>query len=106
MGERKRLISLGKNWGDVMAVEHSSTKRNLLEQYLSARPDLHRPMEAIPRRPPGQPIPLSYAQEQIWVHAQLVPDLPLYNEPVTIHYSGDLDAVALERAFNEILRRL
>jgi len=39
------------------------------------------------------------------MHAQLVPDVPLYNEPVTIHYSGRLDPVALEQSFNEILRR-
>ncbi|MFY9560254.1 MAG: condensation domain-containing protein, partial [Terriglobales bacterium] len=39
------------------------------------------------------------------MHAQLVPDVPLYNEPVTIHYSGKLDPVALEQSFNEILRR-
>ncbi len=39
------------------------------------------------------------------MHAQLMPDFPLYNEPVTIHYAGDLDPAALECAFNEILRR-
>ena len=50
-------------------------------------------------------MPLSYSQEQVWLHAQLVPDIPLYNEPVTIHYSGDLDVPALEASFNEILRR-
>ena len=37
--------------------------------------------------------------------AQLAPDIPLYNEPVTIHYSGQLDAGILRRSFNEILRR-
>jgi len=50
-------------------------------------------------------VPLSYSQEQVWFHAQLVPDIPLYNEPVTIHYSGDLDIPALEQSFNEILHR-
>src|SRR5579864_5169993 len=85
--------------------EYSAEKRALLEKYLRAVPRLHRAIEAIPPRMPGQPIPLSYAQEQIWLHAQLVPELPLYNEPVTIHYSGDLDVAALERSFNEILRR-
>ena len=39
------------------------------------------------------------------MHAQMVPDVPLYNEPVTIHYSGDLDVAALEYSFNEILCR-
>jgi surfactin family lipopeptide synthetase A len=88
-----------------MAVEHSVAKRDLLEQYLSSGMDHRRPMQSIPPRPPNQPVLLSFAQEQIWLHAQLVPDVPLYNEPVTIHYSGNLDAAALERSFNEILRR-
>src|SRR5207237_539716 len=61
--------------------------------------------EVIPRRYQSEPVPLSYSQEQVWLHAQLVPDLPLYNEPVTIHYSGDLDVPALEQSFDEILRR-
>jgi amino acid adenylation domain-containing protein len=48
---------------------------------------------------------LSYAQEQVWLHIQRAPHLPLYNEPVTIHYRGPLDRAILERSFNEILRR-
>src|SRR5438270_4687142 len=88
-----------------MAVEQSTAKRTLLEEYLGGEIKFHRSLQPIPPRPANQPVPLSYAQEQIWVHAHLVPDVPLYNEPVTIHYSGDLDAAVLERSFNEILRR-
>src|SRR5947199_7407518 len=91
--------------GGVMATDHPDLKREMLEKYL--RGELggsHAPLR-IPRRKPGEAIPLSYAQEQVWVHAQLAPHLPLYNEPVTIHYSGHLDAKALEQSFNEILRR-
>ena len=39
------------------------------------------------------------------MHAQLAPELPLYNEPVTIHHTGHLDVASFERSFNEILRR-
>ena len=49
--------------------------------------------------------PLSSAQQQIWVHTQLVPEIPIYNEPVTIHRRGTLDVRALERALTEIVRR-
>src|SRR5271168_1757697 len=49
--------------------------------------------------------PLSYGQEQIWLHTQLVPDLVLYNEPVTIKKSGPLDIAVLRRALTEIVRR-
>src|ERR1700736_1876086 len=59
----------------------------------------------ISRRTPDEAIPLSYEQEQVWLHAQLATNLPLYNEPVTIHYLGSLDVTVLEKSFNEILRR-
>lgn len=49
--------------------------------------------------------PLSFAQQQIWLHAQLVPEVPIYNEPVTIHRRGRLDVAALERTLTEIIRR-
>ena len=49
--------------------------------------------------------PLSFAQQQIWLHAQLVPEIPIYNEPVTIHRRGRLDVAVLERTLTEILRR-
>src|SRR5712671_3505192 len=88
-----------------MAPEYSDAKRNLLEKYLRGELGVPRATPAIPRRKPDQAIPLSYAQEQAWLHAQLVPEVPLYNEPVTIHYSGELDVPALERSLNEILRR-
>ena len=50
-------------------------------------------------------IPLSPAQEQIWLHVQLVPHTPIYNEAVTIRRNGTLDVPALERSFTEIVRR-
>lgn len=85
--------------------ESPDAKRALLERYLRGELATRPGISAIPRRRPGEGIPLSHAQEQVWVHTQLAPDLPLYNEPVTIHYSGFLNAKALEQSFNEILRR-
>jgi hypothetical protein len=85
--------------------EYSEAKQELLEKYLRGELGTRPRTARIPRRAPGERLPLSYAQEQVWLHAQLAPDLPLYNEPVTIHYSGTLNADALERSFNEILRR-
>lgn len=49
--------------------------------------------------------PLSYSQEQIWSHAQILPEIPIYNEPVTIHRSGILSVTALQQALTEIVRR-
>jgi hypothetical protein len=79
-------------------------KQALLEKCLRGELGLER-AQKISRRRPDEPVPLSYSQEQIWMHAQLAPDVPLYNEPVTIHYTGALDPAALEQAFNEILCR-
>ncbi len=54
---------------------------------------------------PGSTAPLSKAQQQIWLHAQLVPEIPLYNEPVTFHHRGPLDFAALRSALSEIVNR-
>src|SRR5579872_119844 len=62
------------------------------------------PVEITPRVSKS-PVPLSYGQEQIWLHSQLVPQLALYNEPVTIRKSGSLDVAVLQRALSEIVRR-
>jgi amino acid adenylation domain-containing protein len=74
--------------------------------YLERRPEPGRAARAIiPRRPKAGPAPLSFAQQQIWLHAQRAPDLPLYNEPLTVHRTGPLDVPTLERTLTEIARR-
>lgn len=62
-------------------------------------------VQSIPRLVDGSVAPLSFAQQQVWLHAQMVPSLPIYNEPVTIQRHGTLDVQALGRALNEIVRR-
>lgn len=61
--------------------------------------------QVIARRSPEGRVPVSYRQEQIWLHAQMAPDVPLYNETLTVHRVGPLDAAALERSLTEIIRR-
>ncbi len=84
----------------------AAERRALLEKYLKTNV---KPVQAakpsIPPRNSGNKVQPSFAQEQVWLHAQMAPDLPLYNEPVTIHYRGPFNHAAFERAFNEILRR-
>lgn len=86
--------------------ELTEFRRALLERYLqgdapgrATRPD------GISRRAPETLVPLSFAQEQMWLLAQLAPDVPLYNQCVTLRMSGALDVPALERSLNEILLR-
>ncbi|HAN91024.1 MAG TPA: non-ribosomal peptide synthetase, partial [Nitrospira sp.] len=61
--------------------------------------------------PPMQPrprtgsLPLSFAQERLWVLAQLDPEGVAYNIPIALRVTGPLDVAALERSFNEVVRR-
>src|SRR6266480_3073288 len=60
-------------------VQLSEAKRSLLQKYLQG--DYQRSSAGagtIGRRPPGRSTLLSYEQQQIWLHCQLAPDLPLY----------------------------
>jgi amino acid adenylation domain-containing protein len=59
----------------------------------------------IPPRDPARTIPLTAEQSQLWLHAQMAPDMPLYNESITIHRLGKYDHRALEMALSEIVRR-
>jgi amino acid adenylation domain-containing protein len=49
--------------------------------------------------------PLSFAQQRLWFLYQLAPDNPFYNVPAAIRLIGTLDQTALERSFQEIVRR-
>src|SRR4051794_26345028 len=49
--------------------------------------------------------PLSFAQQQLWFLNQLDPDSSSYNVPLEIHLKGELDTLALEKSFNEVVRR-
>src|SRR6267143_2727855 len=88
------------------AAELSEARRTLLQRYLrggAARDDAQ--PSTIPKRKESGPTPLSYSQQQMWLHSQLAGPHLIYNEPITIHRHGDLDVSALERSFAEIVRR-
>ncbi|MEN8220852.1 MAG: condensation domain-containing protein [Pseudomonadota bacterium] len=61
--------------------------------------------------PPLQPVPrtgtlpLSFAQERLWLLHQLEPDSPIYNKSIIQRLKGPLNVAALEQSLNEILRR-
>ncbi len=50
-------------------------------------------------------LPLSFAQERLWVLDRIEPNNPLYNIPRALRLKGTLQTAALERALNEIVRR-
>ncbi|HEX2266114.1 MAG TPA: AMP-binding protein, partial [Solirubrobacterales bacterium] len=53
----------------------------------------------------SRPLPLSFAQQGLWFLDQLEPGNPFYNCPGAVRLEGQLDAAALERALNEVVRR-
>src|ERR1700738_601504 len=85
--------------------EMSDAKRALLEKYLRGNVAPSAASWTVNRRPAGQPALTSLGQEQLWVHAQMVDDLLLYNEPVTVRRTGSLDVSALKQSLKEIIRR-
>jgi len=50
-------------------------------------------------------LPLSFAQQRLWFLDKLVPNNPFYNVPAAIRLTGSLNFEALEKTFNEIVRR-
>jgi len=53
----------------------------------------------------NEPIPLSFAQQRLWFLDQLEPGIPVYNRPVVLRLTGQLDIEVLDRCLNEIVRR-
>ena len=60
------------------------------------------PITPVPR---NGGVPLSFAQERLWVLDQIEPNNPLYNIPRTLRMRGPLRTDVLEKAINEIVRR-
>ncbi|BCJ65766.1 condensation domain-containing protein [Polymorphospora rubra] len=62
--------------------------------------------DTITRRPPSDgPLPLAYAQRQLWFLDRLSPGNPFYNNPVAFDIAGALDVAALTWALTEVVRR-
>src|SRR4051794_25264491 len=59
----------------------------------------------IPRRPTGEAVPLSFAQQRVWFLEPLDPRSPAYNMSAALLFKGSLDRPAFHRAFAEIVRR-
>src|SRR5262249_50467945 len=57
------------------------------------------------RADPGAPVPLSPAQERLWLLWRLRPDSDDYNTSVALRLSGHLDLTALRRAVERLADR-
>ncbi|MEC4812231.1 MAG: amino acid adenylation domain-containing protein [Scytonema sp. PMC 1069.18] len=49
--------------------------------------------------------PLSFAQQRLWFINQLTSDTPVYNIPIFINLTGQVNVAVLEQSLNEIIRR-
>ncbi len=80
-------------------------QRRLLELKLRTKePKQQAP--GVPRRTrDGSALPLSFAQQRLWFMYQLSPLSTAYNIVSAIRLTGKLDAIALKRSFEEIIRR-
>ena len=50
-------------------------------------------------------LPLSFAQQRLWILDQLDPGVAIYNVPVAVRLLGSLNLDALELSFTDIIRR-
>ncbi|MEW5928458.1 MAG: amino acid adenylation domain-containing protein [Gemmatimonadota bacterium] len=53
----------------------------------------------------GAPLPLSFAQQRLWLVDRLEPGSPAYNMPYALRLRGALDAGALRAGLDELVRR-
>jgi surfactin family lipopeptide synthetase A len=83
----------------------SETKRKILERLLRGDGVRPRHQLAVTRRPPNEPIPLSFPQLQVWLHTQMATESPFYNESITFYHHGPLSPPVLERCLGEMTRR-
>ncbi|HET6211301.1 MAG TPA: amino acid adenylation domain-containing protein [Micromonosporaceae bacterium] len=81
----------------------SEAKRALLEQRLRRAAARERP--GISRRPPGQPPPLSYAQERLWFMEQFAPGNGAYGSTLLLRLGPDADLDAFAVALTTVAAR-
>ncbi len=88
-------------------IQSSQTKQALLQKYLRYNRSLSTTTNgnAIPRQPRDGSLPLSIGQQSLYFLSQVTPDVPVYNECVTLRLYGSLNIPLFEQSFNEILRR-
>ncbi len=62
------------------------------------------PLVPVPREP-GRPLPLSFAQQRLWLVDRIAPGSSAYNMPYGLRLRGAPDARLLERSLGEVVRR-
>ena len=82
----------------------SPEKRELLRRRMNAAQAVGVP-PSMQRLGGSGPFPLSFAQQRLWFLDQLMPGSAFYNTSAHLRIATPLNAEALERAINEVIRR-
>lgn len=83
----------------------SPAKRALLLQAMRKETARSEEPRIIPRRENRNEAPLSFAQRRLWFLAQLAPNNTAFNFTLGLRLRGSLRVDALERSFNEVIKR-
>jgi hypothetical protein len=101
----------GEAFGERIAAL-SPEKRQILEEALrrteqtTPNPVMaRREASSIPRRTSNEALPLSFAQQRMWFLDQFEPGNPFYNVDNALRIKFPLSVEALERSYNEVVRR-
>lgn len=83
----------------------SPEQRALFERRLQQKGLSRLKTPKILKRKDYNELPLSLAQQRLWLLNQLAPGSPFYNIPGALRFTGLLNVAILERSINEVLRR-
>ncbi|WP_176523488.1 non-ribosomal peptide synthetase [Bacillus thuringiensis] len=83
----------------------SQSKQALLEKRLRGAKEGIKTASEISRRTTKDRALLSFAQQRIWIHDQIVEGQAIYNMPACLRLHGDVDVLALEKSITEIIKR-
>src|SRR6478752_10395607 len=80
-------------------------KRKLLEQWLEEEGISSRSTVPSGARKNNSQLPLSFAQQRLWLLDQFEPGSPFYNLPYPVRLQGKLNIAVLESSLNRVAQR-
>jgi surfactin family lipopeptide synthetase A len=83
----------------------SDLQRALVAKYIGGLGNKGANDASITRRPPNDAIPISFSQQQVWLHSQMARDIPFYNQIMTVYRHGPLNVAVLQRCLREMICR-
>jgi amino acid adenylation domain-containing protein len=103
-GERLRYSAPPKTLNPELIAQLAAHKTEIINLLTQVRTDpaAAPPIQPVDRR---QVLPLSFAQQRLWILDRLTPNSSAYHIPVVLRLQGSLDVEALRLSINEIVKR-